>query len=40
MALAKLSKGMEIDGFFLGDLVHKGGMARLWSVTRSDLTQD
>ena len=40
MALAKLSKGMEIDGFLLGDLVHKGGMARLWSVTREDLTQE
>ncbi len=37
MPIPRLAQGMEIDGFRLGEMVHKGGMARLWSVTREDL---
>jgi eukaryotic-like serine/threonine-protein kinase len=37
MPIPRLAPGMEIDGFRLVDMVHKGGMARLWSVTRGDL---
>src|SRR6201997_3304048 len=29
---------MVIDGFTVGECVHSGGMARLWSVTRSDIS--
>src|SRR6266851_1942194 len=29
--------GAVIDGFTIGDCVHHGGMATLWSVTRSDI---
>lgn len=36
MARAKLNIGDVIDGFVLGDLAHKGGMARLWHVTHPD----
>lgn len=37
MARSSLRKGDEIDGFVIGDLMHNGGMARLWSVTRPDI---
>lgn len=36
MARAKLNSGDVIDGFTLGELAHKGGMARLWRVTHPD----
>jgi eukaryotic-like serine/threonine-protein kinase len=38
--LAKLSvqPGAVIDGFTIGDCVHSGGMATLWSVTRPDMS--
>lgn len=36
MARAKLRSGDVIDGFTLGELAHKGGMARLWRVTHPD----
>jgi serine/threonine protein kinase len=36
--VAKLSvrPGAVIDGFTIGECVHRGGMATLWSVTRAD----
>lgn len=33
MARSSLTSGDTIDGFVIGELVHSGGMARLWSVT-------
>ncbi|MCX8998932.1 bifunctional serine/threonine-protein kinase/universal stress protein [Rhizobiaceae bacterium BDR2-2] len=36
MARAKLGAGDVIDGFTLGTMAHKGGMARLWHVTHPD----
>jgi len=30
--------GAVIDGFTVGECVHRGGMASLWSVTRADIT--
>ncbi|MBV9564547.1 MAG: protein kinase [Bradyrhizobium sp.] len=38
MAPFKLQPGAEIDGFTIGECVHRGGMATLWSVTRPDIT--
>jgi eukaryotic-like serine/threonine-protein kinase len=37
--VAKLSvqPGAVIDGFTVGECAHRGGMATLWSVTRSDI---
>src|ERR1700694_1536946 len=37
--MAKLSvrPGAVIDGFTIGECVHSGGMATLWSVTRPDI---
>lgn len=32
-----LQPGAVIDGFTIGDCVHAGGMATLWSVTRPDI---
>ncbi|MDB5555900.1 MAG: serine/threonine protein kinase [Rhizobium sp.] len=37
MAKSALDKGDIIDGFVIGDLVHNGGMARLWSVSKADI---
>ncbi|MDO6965481.1 serine/threonine protein kinase [Rhizobium alvei] len=37
MANRKIAPGAEIDGFKVGELIHSGGMARLWSVTRPDI---
>ncbi|MCA0434602.1 MAG: bifunctional serine/threonine-protein kinase/universal stress protein [Proteobacteria bacterium] len=34
MVKAHLQTGTVIDGFVVGELLHKGGMARLWKVTR------
>lgn len=34
MVKAKLSTGTVIDGFRIGELLHTGGMAHLWRVTR------
>jgi nucleotide-binding universal stress UspA family protein len=31
--------GIVIDGFTVGECVHEGGMAMLWSVTRPDITK-
>ncbi len=37
MAKAQLNAGMSIDGFVLGERLHRGGMAAIWSVTRPDI---
>jgi serine/threonine protein kinase len=34
MAKARLETGSTLDGFVIGELVHRGGMALLWQVTR------
>ena len=34
MARTTIAPGAVIDGFVVGELVHRGGMAALWSVTR------
>jgi serine/threonine protein kinase len=36
MVKAYLEKGAVVDGFLLEELLHKGGMARLWRVSRPD----
>ena len=36
MVRPRLTPGAVIDGFTLGEVVHKGGMAMLWSVTHPD----
>src|ERR1700688_4764493 len=38
MAGPSIEPGMVIDGFTVGERVHRGGMATLWSVTRPDLS--
>src|ERR1700733_13862843 len=37
MAKALVEPGADIDGFTVGECVHRGGMATLWSVTRPDV---
>jgi len=37
MAKHSVQPGQVIDGFTVGECVHSGGMATLWSVTRPDL---
>ncbi|MEA2818352.1 MAG: hypothetical protein QOJ86_356 [Bradyrhizobium sp.] len=37
MAKALVEPGADIDGFTVGEFVHRGGMATLWSVTRPDI---
>jgi eukaryotic-like serine/threonine-protein kinase len=37
MAKSSVQSGAIIDGFTIGECVHSGGMATLWSVTRSDI---
>ena len=34
MAKAQLTVGMSIDGFLLGERIHRGGMADIWRVSR------
>ncbi len=36
MARPRLAAGSQIDGFTVGQLLHNGGMAILWSVTHPD----
>lgn len=38
MAKLSVQPGAVIDGFTVGECVHNGGMATLWSVTRPDLS--
>jgi eukaryotic-like serine/threonine-protein kinase len=37
MARSSVQPGAIIDGFTIGECVHSGGMATLWSVTRPDI---
>jgi eukaryotic-like serine/threonine-protein kinase len=37
MAKQLVTPGAEIDGFTVGECVHSGGMATLWSVTHPDI---
>ena len=37
MAMPLIEPGAVIDGFKIGERVHSGGMATLWSVTRPDI---
>ncbi len=37
MAKFTVQPGADIDGFMLGECVHRGGMATLWSVGRADI---
>ena len=37
MVRPRLQQGMTVDGFLIGELVHKGGMATIWRVTRPDI---
>ncbi len=37
MAKAQLTVGMTIDGFLLQERLHRGGMADIWRVSRSDI---
>ena len=36
MAKSKLETGTVLDGFTIGQLIHRGGMASLWAVTQAD----
>jgi serine/threonine protein kinase len=38
MARLSVQPGAIIDGFTVGECLHSGGMATLWSVTRPDIT--
>ena len=38
MAKFVVQPGAVLDGFTLGECVHRGGMATLWSVSRADIT--
>src|SRR5713101_9939395 len=38
MAKSIIAPGADIDGFTVGECVHSGGMATLWSVTHPDIT--
>ena len=38
MPKRSVQRGAVIDGFTVGECVHSGGMATLWSVTRPDMT--
>jgi len=37
MARQAMQPGAAIDGFIIGECVHRGGMAMLWSVTHPDI---
>jgi eukaryotic-like serine/threonine-protein kinase len=37
MTLSKIRTGADIDGFTIGEPVHSGGMATLWSVVHPDI---
>jgi len=38
MAKSLIAPGAVLDGFAIGECVHHGGMATLWSVTRPDIS--
>src|SRR6202163_92234 len=37
MAKPSVVSGAVIDGFTIGECIHRGGMATLWSATRPDI---
>jgi serine/threonine protein kinase len=37
MPAGVIETGMEVDGFTIGDIVHRGGMAVLWRCTHKDI---
>src|SRR5450432_1256387 len=37
MAKLSVQPGADIDGFTIGECIHRGGMATLWSVIRPDI---
>src|SRR6516162_11950197 len=37
MAKSLIQSGAVLDGFVIGECVHHGGMATLWSVTHPDI---
>ena len=37
MVKPSIEPGAQLDGFTIGECVHRGGMATLWSVTRPDI---
>src|ERR1700741_972389 len=37
MLATSMQSGLVIDGYTIGERVHPGGMATLWSVTRPDI---
>ena len=37
MPRSQLKPGVVIDGFTIGECLHSGGMATLWSVTHPDI---
>src|SRR5207247_4433680 len=38
MAKPSIAPGTELDGFTIGECVHQGGMATLWTVTHPGIT--
>src|ERR671926_263960 len=38
MARPSIEPGAQLDGFTIGERVHRGGMATLWSVTHPGIT--
>jgi len=38
MAKSLIAPGAILDGFTIGECVHHGGMATLWSVTHPDIS--
>src|SRR6266581_9534827 len=38
MAKPSIEPGAQLDGFTIGERVHQGGMATLWSVSRPGIT--
>lgn len=38
MAKPAIAPGAELDGFTIGERVHQGGMATLWTVTHPGIT--
>ena len=38
MAKPSIEPGAQLDGFTIGECVHRGGMATLWTVTHPGIT--
>lgn len=37
MAQPRIARGTTVDGFLIGERLHRGGMASIWSVTHPDI---